>query len=253
MRYATLFVSGLCVLFVVSPFVKSQSPPCSGLEAVPGAMGYQHRSTSVRCEGLYQSPVAGESLEFLSFVKSEIAYDLAADKVLVVAVPDVSGLGASEVSVRARALPLNTYYRMDTNVNSAKAIEWPLSVVLKPAEIHADSIGVVGWIDKDGTKTWVPLSVFPKGKPLGPTTAALAVFRSTVDIQRVQWRLWGEGGSKPLPAWQVLGDGNPAMIRAGDSIKISVPRAPQVLNLDIAAKLANSDDWLKTLVRVYVP
>jgi hypothetical protein len=253
MRNATFVWFAFSVLFLTAPFAPPQTPPCSDLEAVPGVMGYQHRSASVRCEGLYQSPVAGESLEFLSFVTGDIHYDLANDKVLVVAVPDVGRLGASEVSVRARALPLNTYYRMDTNVTSAKAIEWPLAVVIKPAELNADSIGVVGWIDKEGTRIWVPVSVFPKGKPPASLGSVLTVFRSSVDIQRVQWRQWAEGGTDLPSAWQVLGGANPTGIRAGDPIRFSVARSSQVQNLDIAAKLVNSDDWLKILLRVYVP
>jgi len=138
----------LCVLPLAEPLAPAQNPPCTGLEAVPGAMGYQHRSGSVRCEGLYRSPVAGESLEFLSFVSRSISYDLRTDTILIVAVPDVSQLGASEIAVRARALPLSAYYRMDTSVASAQAIEWPLSAVINPAGLQADSIGIVGWIDK---------------------------------------------------------------------------------------------------------
>src|SRR5262245_643845 len=126
MRYASCVMIALCVALLAKPSASVQGQPCSDIQAVPGAMGYQHRSASERCEGLYQSPVAGESLEFLSFVSGSISYDLMTDKVLVVAVPDVSGLKATEVTIRARALPLGTYYRMDANVAVAKTIEWPM-------------------------------------------------------------------------------------------------------------------------------
>jgi hypothetical protein len=73
-------------------------------------MGYQYREGPARCEGLYQSPVAGESLEFLSLASGDISYDLHVDKILVVTIPDVSQFGATQVNIEARALPLGTYY-----------------------------------------------------------------------------------------------------------------------------------------------
>ena len=216
-------------------------------------MGYQHRPAPARCEGLYQSPVAGESLEFLSFVRGSIRYDLRTDKVLVVAVPDVSQLEATEVHVRARALPLGTYYRLDTNVATAKAFDWPMNAVIAPAGLHADSLGVIGWIEKGITKIYVPVSVLPQGKSPAPQLPVIALLRSPIDIEEVRWRLWAPGTTDRSPPWQVLGGEARQTIRAGEPIRLSLAASSPLLNLEIAAKRANSDEWLKIQLRVFIP
>jgi hypothetical protein len=175
------------------------------------------------------------------------------DKVLVVAVPDVSRLEAIEVHVRARALPLGTYYRMDTTVATAKTIEWPLNAVIVPAELHADSLGVIGWIEKGGTKIYVPVSVLPKGQSPAPPLAVTVLLRSPIDIEKVQWRLWAMGTTEPSPPWQGLAGNALNTIRAGEPIKLQLAVSSQLLNLEIAAKIANADEWLKTQLRVFIP
>src|SRR5260221_11779811 len=102
----------------------AQVQSCSGVQAIAGAMGYQQRSAAPRCEGFYQSPVAGESLEILSLVVGAIAYDLTADKILVIAVPEVSRLGVNQVNGAARALPPGTHYPMDAAAASARRLRW---------------------------------------------------------------------------------------------------------------------------------
>ena len=255
MRYAGWAIVALILALLPKASARAQNQPCSTLQAIPGESGYQHRPASDRCEGLYQSPVAGESLEFLSFASGGIRYDLTTDKVLVVAVPDVTRLDATEVSVRARALPLSVYYRMDATVPSAKSIEWPLSAVIIPARLPSDSIGAIGWIEKGGSKTFVPVSVVPKGKspPPQPQHTAIAVFRSTVDIERVQWRLWATDATNQPHPYHVLIDNAGSTIRAGEPIRLSILGSSQPLNLEIAAKMTNSDEWLKVLLRVFVP
>jgi hypothetical protein len=253
MRYASWGKFALCVSLLPRASVLPQSQPCTSVQAAPGASGYQHRSAPDRCEGIYQSPVAGESLEFMSFVVDGISYDLDRDKVLVVTVPDVSRLQATEVSVRVRALPLRVYYRMDVTVASAKAIEWPLNTTISPAGYLADSIGAIGWIEKTESKIYVPITVVPKGKPTPSQRAAVAIFRSTVEIEQVQWRLWATETTKQPPPWNMLNSNPRNMIRAGTPIRLPIAGSSQILNLELAAKPANSDTWLKTLLRVFVP
>ena len=253
MWYAPGVVFALCILLLGTLSASAQGRLCSDLQAVSGAMGYQHRSASERCEGLYQSPVAGERLEFLSFVSGSISYDLMKDKVLVVAVPDVSHLKATEVHIRARALPLGTYYRMDTTVAAAKTIEWPLNAVIAPAGLHADRLGVIGWIEKEGTKIYVPVSVLPKGQSPAPQLAVTALLRSPIDVEKVRWRLWTPGTTEQSPPWQGLAGNAPNTIRAGEPIKLQIAVSSQLLNLEIAAKMANEDQWLKTQLRVFIP
>jgi hypothetical protein len=255
MRYALCVVVVFHVLLMAKPSTPAQEQSCKdfNLQAVAGSLGYQHRSAPERCEGLYQSPVAGESLEFLSFVSGSIDYDLKTDKVLVIAVPDVSRLGVAVVRVQVRALPLGTFYRMDTTVNTAKAIEWPLNTVIAPAGLYSNSIGVLGWIEKEGRRIYVPISVLLQGKPLTLPRPVTALLRSPVDIEEVRWRLWATDTMDKLPPWQVLRGNAPNPIRAGEPIRLPIAASSQLMNLEVAVKMANSVKWLKILLRVFLP
>lgn len=252
-RIAPCCLIALWGFLAPEPFAHAQGQPCSDLVAVPGEIGYQYRKAPARCEGVYQSPVMGDSLEILSFVTGSITYDLQLDKILILTAPDVSRITTAQVNVRARALPLGTYYRMDAAVTSAKSIEWPLTSVIVQTGIHSDSIGVLGWIEKDGTRIYVPFSAIPKGKPRGSSGSLAIILRSTLDIEKVQWRLWIEGRANQTPSWQTLGGVTPNAIRAGDPIRLPVDAPSQRLDLEIAAKIANSDDWLKARLPVFIP
>jgi hypothetical protein len=250
MRYAPCVVVALYVVLLAKPSALAQGQPCNDLQAVPGAIGYQRRSVPERCEGFFQSPVAGESLELLSLVHGSIEYDLQTDNALIVAVPDVGQLEATAVHVRARALPLGTYYRMDATVATAQTLEWPLNAVIAPAKLSANSLGVIGWIEKGATKVYVPVSVRPLGKPPAPQHPAIALLRSLADIEEVQWRLQATGTTAQPPPWQVLARN---MIRAGEPVSLPIATSSQLWNLEIAAKMAHSGDWLKTRLRVFIP
>jgi hypothetical protein len=142
---------------------------------------------------------------------------------------------------------------MDATVASGKSIEWSLSTVIAKAGIPSDSIGVIGWIVKGGAKIYVPVSVLAKGKPPGPSRSPIAILRSTVDIDQVDWRLSVQGMTGPPPRWQVLGGNIPSAFRAGDPITFQIDGASQSADLEIAAKMKGSDDWLKIKQAILIP
>jgi hypothetical protein len=122
---------------------------------------------------------------------------------------------------------------MNAIVNSAMSVEWPLNTVIAQAGIQADNLGVIGWIDKGGAKIYIPIYVLAKGKSSRPSHSMIAILRSTVDLERVEWRLWPKGMSGKQPAWIVLGGNVPTAVRAGDPIKLQIAAASQRVDLEI--------------------
>jgi hypothetical protein len=251
-RWGISVAVALFISVSVTPALPVLGQSCSDVQAVSGVMGYQWRSNSERCEGLYESPVAG-TLEFLSLITGAISYDPSTDKVLAVFVPDVGSLQATAVNVRASALELGTYYRMDAKVDSAKSMDWPLSAVITPADLHSDDIGVLGWIERGDAKIYVPVLVFNKTKPHGWDAATVAILRSSDDVEDVRWRLWSTIERGRTPEWRTLRPGLGGTIRAGEPIRLSIAKSPRIQNLEIAARISNSDEWLTALLRVFVP
>lgn len=223
---------------------------CADVQPIQGPTGYQERSSPDRCEGMYRSPVAGESIELLALQGGDIVFDLQTDRILAVSVPDVSRFSASKIAVRIRALSLGLYYRMDAVVDSGGTIDWPIAAVVIPVGIHADNLGVVGIIKSGENRVFVPITISPKDKPTAPRHTATAVLRSTVDVEQVKWRIYSPASSS-VPGYQSVSSHFP--VRAGDPIRLSVPQTSSPVTLEIAAKQANSDQWMKLLLQVLIP
>ena len=241
----------LFVLFVTLLGVQTtMGASCPDLHGVAGSIGYQHRSEPDRCEGFYQSPIAGESLELLSFVSGRIEFDPRTDRNLTITAPDVSTLGASRVSVVARALSPRDYYRMDATLESAGTLRWPLAEVVIPAKLAPNNLGLLGRIESSGRAIFVPLRVSAMAVSPPNPKPAIITFRAPTDLQAFQWRLYGAGGT--APDWNTFG-GLGHMVRSGDPIVLTLDRvATGVMTLDIAAKPVNTE-YFRSQWQIFAP
>src|SRR5262249_15151626 len=172
----------LAVVVMVPPEAIAQDQQkCASLSARAGTSGFKLRPGHLRCEGFYQSPGSGARVELFSLTSGALNYDLQSDQVLYVTSPDLSALDVGKariVSVQARALPLEKYYRMDAAVFSVSSLAWPMSAVLTPERLAPDAIGVIAWVEKEGKLIFVPVAVSP-AKP-GSVTATCFAFHSRV-------------------------------------------------------------------------
>jgi hypothetical protein len=221
------------------------------VQAVAGATGYQARSNSDRCEGLYVSPVAGETLELFSFVAGMIRYDLSSDTVLTVVVPDVAHLQSTVVNVRARAFESDVFYRMDATVEGGKSMDWPLNAVIAPLGLQADDIGILAWIDRGDDTIYVPVSVVSKNTSRESANATVAAFRSSEELEVVRWRVWS--ASTRTSDWRTIRSSSDHPVEAYEPVQFVVQRSPFVQTLEVDARPTNSNDWLVERVRVYAP
>jgi hypothetical protein len=203
------------------------------VQAVPGPIGYRPRQNAERCEGFYQQQVAG-SLELLSLVAGPINYDLVTDKILTVSVPPLPMLQGSQIFITARSLSPASY-RMDAVMAPSSKFKWPLSDVLAPANMRSDSIGVTAWINQPLGRYYVPVSVVPENIAPSAARPPLMIFRSSLDIVVLKWRVRPEGAGT-APDYVNFGGDSPAIIRAGQPIPIEIrnkPSGPTIV--DIAA------------------
>lgn len=235
----------LAVVVMVPPEAIAQDQQkCASLQPVAGASGYKLRPGDVRCEGFYQSPVSGARVELFSLTSGALNYDLQSDQVLYVTSPDLSALDVGKariVSVQARALPLEKYYRMDAAVFSGSSLAWPMSAVLTPERLAPDAIGVIAWVEKEGKLIFVPVAVSP-AKPGSVTASVAAVFRSSVDLNQFQWRARPEVSTAQAHEWISLGASS-SSLRAGRPLRFSFELTKGFTVLEIAARAINSDNW----------
>jgi len=225
---------------------------CSPLQAVAGAAGYQLRSGDSRCEGFYQSPVAGASLELLSLTSGPIEYQIRSDGAVHITAPNVGPLNSAEIQVQARALPLGTYYLMESSVPSAGSMKWPMGPVLAPAKLTPDSIGVTGWVEKDEGRILVPVLVSERPSPTASKRSIIAILRSSIDLDELHWRSWLNTSSGKPPEWKKRGEGARAL-RAGQPIELELEPGKGVRVVEVVAKVSNSDRWLPLKRQVFEP
>lgn len=221
---------GLRLAFLFLVLVEGFAPAaaqisCSDVPATREATGYQLRQNSERCEGFYRQQVAG-SFELMSLVNGPINYDLASDKVLIVSVPALPQLQNARVFLTARALRPGTYYRMYAVIGSGGKFKWPLDAVLKQRNLRSNSIGVVAWIDQALGKYYVPVSVVPENVAASAPRPPLMVFRSSLDIELLRWRIRREGGGASVGEYiRVGGEVPPSGQDKQCRLKFAVSRA----------------------------
>lgn len=236
--------TALVVGFLSGPFSGlAAEVTCDSLLPQTGDTGYQKRSGDTRCEGVYQSPVGADGLDLISIAYDPGAVDLAINSVLLVSVPNNIG---TTVHLRAVAAPLQKYYRMDANVKPGETLKWP-GDILRSLDLSFSQIGVVGWIEVEGKRKFVPLRITTENPGLNPQSSEVHLrFRSQVSLERAVWRTVADG--KPPSPWNAL---KPGPVSAGEAIDLVLPDLPQGGKLDIRGKPPNSDVWSVLSVDVW--
>ena len=244
MRVAGL--SALVVLLFASGTALPQSCPVN-LTSSDIGFGYRHRSMPDRCEGLYSAPVAGESLELLSFLIGH-PFDPLPDHRLLITAPDVQALGAQRVTVVAHAIPHRIYYRMDVTVPSGGSVQWPLGAVVLPAGLKPGDIGLVGSVQAaDGSVYYVPLGLAASGSTASRGSQPVIIFRTLVDSGSFLWRLYDPTGT--ATPWNKQGQ----RIKAGEPIVVTLDSlAGKAMALDVAARPLDGD-FIQIRLKVFNP
>ena len=244
MASSTARMAGLLALAVVGSAAGAQdgSPRevCDRLRPVSSVLGYQVREPSVRCEGLYESAVRAVRLEVVGLVMGTIMPDLAEHASVEIVGPDPANLPAGvagPVWVRAVALPLKAYYRLDAVLDERSSLAWPIAEVVKPAGLGPEQIGLFGWVGAETAKTFVPVGVRVAGKGGGAEDLHLYI-RVSSDAEKLFWRV-REGGAESQ--WMPAAGGR---VRAGQTVMVTLPAGPAaVIGVDVTAKPVDSDEW----------
>lgn len=164
-----IFAAGLDCRGIVSPAV--------------GNAGYQLRENGTRCEGFYDSDESRDGLTLAGlFIGTS---QIPTKSVIVVSSPGITG----NVSIRAIALSVTTFYRMDSILKEAGSLRWPLSEVVLPTHLNPSDLGIIGWISDAGEITYVPLKLNGGVSPGAPqSTVVHLILSSSVPLDRLLWR-----------------------------------------------------------------
>lgn len=236
---AALLVSALAAL-AAGAQEGNPGDVCDRLRPVSNALGYQLREPRIRCEGLYESAVRAVGLEVVGYLAGPIAPDLAEHAEVSIVGPDPDALPGTlqgPVRVRAVALPLKAYYRMDGVLDERSILAWPIAEVVRPAGLGPEQIGLFGWVGTETEKTFVPVGV-QATEASGPAEPLRLYLRVASDAERIFWRLREDGAETEwMPA---AGD----RVRSGQTVVVTLPPGPTaVIGVDVTAKPMQSDEW----------
>lgn len=238
-------------LFALHLPASAQQADCGQVRATPGALGYQLRGGDARCEGFYQSTVSAASLDLLSLTTGAVDFQLGNDKIVEIVAPKVGSLNTTGIHVQARALPLNTYYRMDATIAPGATMRWPIGQVLAPANLTADTIGVLAWTDDGPNRVLIPVSVSDAKRAATDGASVVLVLRSSADLDELRWRSWKKDDAQ-VPAWKKH-PSTQQTLRAGGLHRVGLEAGKGTRIVEFAAKVVNSDRWLQLQLHVFEP
>lgn len=246
MLRGAFYAAALMLLLCLSAMAEELA--CAGVTPDAGRSGYQLRTDDTRCEGLYRSPVAGVPLELLSLTIAPLDYQLRPDATLYVTGSPAGRFDGEQIRLQARALPLSTYYRMDALMYSERSFKWPMAV-LNENKLKPDLIGVIGWIDRRGVKTYVPILVSERNLPWSETGSWSVILRSVIDVEKIFWRRWPANRNRNAGPWQSVA----AFHRAGEAIRVQVPANDKPEAFEFSVKTVGSDEWASVIAQVIQP
>lgn len=152
----------MIVLFFLVPASPASAQHCDPDVPVSSnyALRYHQRGSpeenSDRCEGLFVQEVSSRPLEVASFTWVFETYEPVSDDHLTVTWETPNALRAH---LQGLALRHNLYYRMDTTRPAdSTSFRWD-TVILANFNISRNDLGVIGWVERDERKVYLPLRI----------------------------------------------------------------------------------------------
>lgn len=186
---SSLIVFPYCQAASAGPCQKSLSP-----DPIAESDGYRERDGGKRCEGIYTSPVAGESIEIVSLSQGHLSYDLGRSAPLFVTL-SIKPTNQATVHIRAVGIPERLYYEMDADIPVGAALTWPINEVVVRERIAAADIGVYAFhAGVGGNPVLLPVSISESGAPAA-SMQPLTVILRVGDVASLAWRFVPKGGA----------------------------------------------------------
>lgn len=210
---------------------------------------YRQRDNDNRCEGYYRSNVSTGTLEVVGVILGKLNFKMDKAETLQISSPVVRD---RTINVRGVGIPLKTYYRMDAQINIGAELKWPIKDVIYHKKLSAKNIGIYGWIGEGSSMKYVPVRAVPSLIQMERSQSLSILFRSSVNVETVKWRIANIKNGSVLPAgeWK---DAKKSNYKFGETIYLTLPQgnADEVL-VEVAARDVSSGEWLKRVARVIV-
>jgi len=200
-----------------------------------------YKTRGNRCEGAYVAKVAAPSLDVVSFTRGSFSYKL--DKSEVITIENSFN---SKIFIRAAALPLNTYYRMDAALEKNTILKWMIKDVLFNLNIPSNLLGVYGWKGSEKEKVFIP--VIPVTSSYNKSDKRYyLIIRASTNVLEVKYRYSSAGAD--FSTYQSVG----TKARVGQPIVIVLPeKFKGDYTIEVAAMLESKSEWVKNQYQISI-
>lgn len=214
-------------------------------------LGYQNRGEI--CEGFYNS-LTGGSIKDVGLHWGLLKFSNNSEETINIK----SAKFKNNLYIRAQAIPLKVYFRMDSQLNDVKPkLNWKVNKIIsqRKPRLGPRDLGIKGFYKlKNNTEILVPLKVESQLDSVIKKDIVFAIFRSSVDLESIQYRIKEKSGFNYYQNWKStplksVDAGNPIIVPL-DKILINRLKDKIVL-LEIAGlEKRNKDKWLKCTVAI---
>ena len=178
----TLSLSALLYGPLTSGSLRPQELKCGSVKPLPGSSS-ACKNRGHRCAGLCVADVGSNGIDVLFFTSGIIRYDLNSKSLLKISAPGSSPF----VNICGVAITPKTYYRMDTFLQPAKSLAWPVTDVLLPEGLTDNRIGIFGWAGAESAKKFVPFDV-RSGIAAPGNDHVMLLAQTSLDGDAIKWR-----------------------------------------------------------------
>jgi hypothetical protein len=240
----------LIVIFCITLMLFSQSgfsQYCDTTLTPTDDPQYSYSERGNRCEGFYVSDISISEIDVVSVLQGKLYYDLDSNETVEISSEIVKD---RTIYIRAQAIPLKTYYRMDAQLLPNTTLDWSINEVITPCSLSSKKIGLMGWYMSDGERIYVPLKTKTEVNSSGNDNIIRVVFRSTVDLDSIRYT-WYSYETQESTGWQRnLRDSS----RAGMPIVVNLMHEAQGRQLlVITGKVMNTEDtWKRRKINLIV-
>jgi len=194
-----------------------------------------YRPFSDRCEGFYSSRVAGSDFKVVGLTIGRFIYQMDPNEIVEISLPRHPQ--QKKLRIQAQAIQVQTYYRMDAELDGGQRLEWPVKdiIIQQPEKLTCNQIGLLAWEEMDGERVYFPVRALPQKAVAGPDQSLYIIISPLVDYDKFKWRLilTSTSGARTPTEWKDIGK-----VLMGHPIKILLkPETFGVVHLELEASI----------------
>ncbi|MDH5232544.1 MAG: hypothetical protein OEY38_20995 [Gammaproteobacteria bacterium] len=250
-KWTLPFMLVLCLLIWLSPSVYAG---CDASLTPSDNLGYVQRGN--RCEGFYIAKVSS-NISLVGLIRGKFHYELSKDEIISVSNTSMLAMTPQVLHIRAQALPLKSYYRMDSILPSGnnEVFHWPVASVLLKRNMDASQVAAFGWyLNANKSVVYFPLSFSSQLSSVKNDKIVRMILRSESKIKslKINWIELPEQTVQSTTLFRTYYSGDSIIVKPPEHISGLVYVEIEASNLDLRYDASDIDKRQESKSRLNV-